>query len=214
MADVRKNVDLAAALLYVEGESVPHLTEFEEPARVLVQQLKDRVLILKHVIALCGEPQTPREIFLVEKAYAWLGVQYSDEIIYWANEYLSGPPWQQLSKKVVQEKGITIHHECTARASVLLDLAMALQAKGDLEAAISHYMAAYRLEPYNALYAVKVAGAIEKKSGREEALRFLRSQRGSIYFTPVKYKDASGAVQHNDTFKQLLNAQILKWEDA
>lgn len=214
MADVRKNVDLAAALLYVEGVAVPHLAELEEPARILAQQLKDREKILKHVIALCGDPQTPREIYLVEKAYAWLGVQYSDEIIHWANEYLSGPPWQQLSKKVVRENGITIRQDCVVRASVLLDLAMALQAQGNLEAAISHYMAAYRLEPYNALLAVKVADAIEKKSGREEALRFLRSQRGSIYFTPVKYKDASGTVQYNDTFKQLLNAQILKWEDA
>ncbi|MFR1480790.1 MAG: hypothetical protein ACLSB9_36460 [Hydrogeniiclostridium mannosilyticum] len=58
--------------------------------------------------------------------------------------------------------------------------------------------------------AVKIADCILRRSGRTEALRFLREQRKSSYFEPVKYQDISGAVHTNSAFKDLLNAQILK----
>ena len=47
---------------------------------------------------------------------------------------------------------------------------------------------------------------------KEEALTFLRQQKENRYYTPVKYRDAQGQWRHNDTFRELLNAQILKFE--
>lgn len=93
---------------------------------------------------------------------------------------------------------------------MLRDLAQAEQALGKLDKAQAHFAEAYRLEPYNAMNAVKIADCILRRSGRAEALRFLREQRKSSYFEPVKYQDISGAVHTNSAFKDLLNAQILK----
>ena len=45
-----------------------------------------------------------------------------------------------------------------------------------LEAAISHYLEAYRLEPYRAMYAIKAADGMVKMGRKEEALTFCGSK--------------------------------------
>ena len=98
------------------------------------------------------------------------------------------------------------------RADLLRDMAQAELILGNVRDAHSHYMAACRLEPHNAMNYVKAAEAVEKQSGREEALRFLREQRKNAWFTPVKYRDSAGRLCTNDLFQELLNANIRKLE--
>ena len=60
-------------------------------------------------------------------------------------------------------------------ADLLRDLAQAEQALGKFDKAQAHFAEAYRLEPYNAMNAVKIADCIVRRSGRAEALRFCGS---------------------------------------
>lgn len=214
MAELKNdNVDLAAALFFVLGETVPHRRALEEEAIALRDEMNDREKTLLKVIELCGEPHSPKQYYLIEKAYSWLGKKYYQETIYYAGEYLHTSSWEELPNHIRVEDGITINYAAVQRASVLIDLAKAQEGLGHLEAALFNFIEAYRLQPYSAMNAIKAADVIVKQHGREEALQFLKQQRQSQYYEPVKYQDSLGHIHKNDVFKQLLDAHILKLQE-
>lgn len=214
MAELEKdNSDLAAALFFVLGEAVPHRRSLEEKAIALRDEIKDREKILLKVIELCGDLQTPKQLYLAEKAYSWLGKKYYKETIRYAGEYLHTSSWNELPNRVKVEDGITINYAAAQRASVLIDLARAQEGLGRLDAALFNFIEAYRLEPYSAMNAIKVADVLVKQHGREEALEYLKQQRQSQYYESVKYTDMLGHIRKNDLFKQLLDAHILKLQE-
>ncbi len=207
------NDDLAAALFSALGESVPHRRSLEDEANRLMEEIQDRDKLLLKVIELCGEPKTPKQLYLTAKAYSWLGQRYYDQTIRYAGEYLHTEGWSELLNRTKEENGIKINYAAAHRASVLIDLAKAQEGKGHLESALFNFMEAYRLEPYSAMDAIKAANVIVKLHGREEALAFLSQQKQSKYYDSVKYTDLQGNIRRNDLFKQLLNAHILKLQE-
>lgn len=211
MEDPNKtNDDLAAALFFVLGEAVPHRTSLLEEAEKLKNECKDKDEILLKIISLCGDTATPKQKYLTAKAYSWLGKKYYRQAIASATDYLHTEGWDELSARTVVEDGILVHYAAQQRASVLLDLAKAQEGLDKLEPALFNFMEAYRLEPYRAMYAIKAADVVAKLHGREEALLFLEQQMKSKYYPPLRFTDAQGNVRHNELFKQLLDAQILK----
>ncbi len=210
---VRKNEDLAAALFSVLGESVPYRSSLTEEATRLRDEIQDREKVLLKIVELCGELKTPKQLYLAEKAYSWLGKQYYSQVIQYAGAYLHTEGWNELFGRAKEENGISINYAAAQRASVLLDLAKAQEGTGHLESALFNFMEAYQLEPYSAMNAIKAADVIAKLHGREEALMFLMQQKKSKYYTPVKYTDSQGSARRNDVFKQLLDAHILKLQE-
>lgn len=204
--------DLAAALFCTMGASVPHSKDLEVEAQKLALSLSGREERLLKVIALCGVPCTPKQMYLVATAYSWLGSKYNKEIIHFASKYLDTDGWNELPQGTKTENGITVNRSATCRASVLISLAQAQEDQGEYEAALVNYMEAYRLEPYNAMNAVKAAELISKYRSKREALYFLHNQQSSDYYLPVKYTDTQGNRCRNDTFQQLILSHILKLE--
>ncbi|NLJ31191.1 MAG: hypothetical protein GX424_06280 [Clostridiales bacterium] len=208
------NDDLAAALFYLLGKSVPHRSSLEEEAQKIWDQCGgDKNKILHKIVELCGDAETPKQKYLVAEAYSWLGKDYDKQTIAAAGDYLRTAGWNEFFRRSVQEDGITVDTAAAQRASVLIDLARAQEDLGRLQAALFNYTEAYRLEPYRAMYVIKAAGVVEKMNGREEALQFLEAQKKSKYYEPVRYTDAQGSVRSNDLFQQLLDAQILKYRE-
>lgn len=205
---------LAAALFHEMGAAVPYSYELEEKAKELYQALPTEEKRLLKIISLCGEPSTPKQLYLAAKAYSWLGSQYRTQTVQYASAYLDTSGWQELPHKNLMEHGIMISQEAMCRAEITGALAQAQDGLGQYEAALSNYMGAYRLEPYNAMHVIKAADVVAKSRTRKEALNFLRQQRASGYYKPLKYKDAQGSVGYNDTFQQLIDAHILKLEQA
>ena len=210
---ITEDHDLAAALFFVLGETVPHRRSLEDEANRLKENIKDREQILLKVIELCGDQQTPKQMYLVEKAYSWLGKKYYEKTIQSAGAYLHTSGWNELPNRMKEENGITVNYAAAQRASVLIDLARAEEGMGRLESALFNFMEAYRLEPYSAMNAIKAADVVAKLNGREEALLFLRQQKESAYYPPIKYSDARNTLCYNDLFKQLLDAHILKLQE-
>lgn len=206
----KTNDDLAAALFYVLGKSVPHRTSLEEEAQKIWEASGVRDQILHKIIELCGDAETPKQKYLVAKAYSWLGKNYDAQLIAAASDYLHTEGWNELAGKSVEDDGIVVNYAAAQRASVLLDLAKAQEGEGRLDAALFNFMEAYRIEPYRAMYVIKAADVVMKLHGREEALTFLEAQKKSKYYEPVRYIDVQGNARRNDLFKQLLDAQILK----
>ena len=206
--------DLAAALFHLLGAAVPYSDRDEEKARELYETLPTKEKRLQKVISLCGTPETPRQYYLLAKAYSWLGADHRKEAIRWASAYLDSDGWDALPDRIVSEDGILVSQAAMHRAELYDILAQAQDEEGRHEAALANFSEAYRLEPYNALNAIKMADVIAQHRSRQEALNFLIQQKSSRYYRPIHYQDAQGGRFTNDTFQRLLDAHILKLEHA
>ncbi|WP_283607757.1 hypothetical protein [Faecalispora anaeroviscerum] len=166
---------------------------------------------LRKVISLCGIPKTPQQLFIAATACSWLGG--NDELTAkYAQQYLETPGWDLLSSGTMVEEGITISRWARSRAEMYVLLAQAQENLGKHEAALTNFAEAYRLEPYDAMYAVKMAGIIETARSRKEALQFLKQQTLTSYYRPLHYKDEYGHHGSNQTFRQIIDSHILRLE--
>lgn len=206
---VNSRPNLAATLFHLIGASVPINYEEEEEARRLYSSLPDDHARLRRVIALCGAPKTPQQLYLAAKAASWLG-GCDEQTAKYAQAYLETAGWDRLFSGTVTEDGITVSRRARSRADLYAILAQAQENMGKNEVALANYAEAYRLEPFEAMYAVKLANVIEKSRSREEALRFLRQQLLSPYYRPLHYKDEHGNACINQTFRQLIDSHILR----
>lgn len=202
--------DLAAALFCLLGEPVPCKRSLEDEARRLQEEVGDREKLLLKIISLCGAQETPKQLYLSEKAYSWLGKNYYEDVVRCAGAYLRTDGWKELPDRTKTENGIRIDFAAANRASVLVDLAKAQEGLGRLDAALANFAEAYRIAPYSAMHAIKAADVLVRLHGKEEALQFLIQQKKSKYYDPVRYTDPQGRICRNDVFRQLLDAQILK----
>lgn len=205
--------DLALALFGTLGSGLPHLHSLDEQAAELAARFPTREQRLLKVIELCGEPVTAKQQYAAAWAYSWLGAQYREKTMQCASLYLQGRGWSGYQTGAFVEDGIRIDRASAMRASIHALLAQAQDAACQTEAALSNFMDAFRLEPYNAMHVIKAADIIEKARSREEALSFLKGVKSSVSYTPVKYTDMQGQRRVNDTFKRLIDAHILKLQD-
>ena len=201
---------LAAALLFLTGEPVPHDPKLESAAGKIMDETADRKELLLRIAGLCGGPETPQKLYLLEKAYAGLGKDYCRQTVRYASEYLKGEGWGALSRGTEELDGIPTDTGDARRAGVLLDLAAAQEESGEYEAAYESCLEAYELTPYNAMVAVKAADLLFRLRGRGEALNFLLEQRGALYYEPVRYRDSLGRIHRNEVFRDLIEAHLLK----
>jgi tetratricopeptide (TPR) repeat protein len=204
-----KNVELAAALLSAEGAAVEHDRAFDMDAEKIKDHAAGMKEVLERVITLCGTPETPREYYICTKAYSELGDNC--KAISCARAYLADSSGDLFNYTTADEDGIAVNGGEAKRAGIMMDLASALENTGDNEGAYHYYSEAYRLQPYDAMAAVKCADVIAKLNGRKEALDFLLEQKLGGYYEPVAYTDALGEKRKNDLFKQLIDAHILKF---
>lgn len=206
--------ELAAALLSkLTGEFVPHDPALEESARSTMTRMEPEKLLLK-IISLCGEPATPRRSYLCAAAYSRLGEKYAEETIRCAEHYLKSNGWKELEERAWTENGISVRGADAYRASLFCALAAARETKDDLKGAYSALLKAYALEPYRGDYLAKAADLLAKLRGKREALDFLLEQKNSRYFKPVRYTDAFGNQQRNESFRKLLDLESEKLRKA
>lgn len=203
--------DLAAALFHLIGAAVPVSYPQEEEARHLYDTLSNDQERLREGNCPVRHPQTPQQLYLAARAGSWLGGT-DEQTARYAQLYLDTEGWGQLSADTVIEDGITVSRRARHRAELYAVLAQAQENLGKHEAALMNFTEAYRLEPYEAMYAIKMADIICKCRSRKEALQFLRHQKLAHYYRPVSYTDEHGNRCHNETFRQLIHAHILKLE--
>ena len=186
MTEQTKNFEKAAALFWALGGSVPHDSELETEAEKEVKEAGSREAVLRRAIRLCGGGNTPGERYLLANLHSWLGASAARETVRWASAYLSGPAWERLPRGLVRQEGIQLSWESSSRAAMLAILAGAQAQLGESGPALANYGEAARLEPYNAMYPVKTADLLAKTRSPEEALAYLKNQRASASYQPVK----------------------------
>lgn len=207
---MRCDVQLAAALFFLLGEPMPHLSQREAEAAELRRHVKSGTDALRLVLDLCGEPRTPQEYYIWEKACSWLGGESRRELIRCAEAYLASSGWSSLPSGMVTEKGLQIDLTDRGRAGILSELAGALSADRRYEEAQSRYLLAFELEPYNAAHAVAAAAMLVRLGKETEAKDFLQQQKKSFYYRPAVYRDLSGRKKTNEEFRSAIDTALLK----
>ena len=208
----KHDADLAAALFSLLGEPVPHNPRREAEAAVCRKRAGSDEEALRLVLDLCGEPATPRETYLCEKACSWLGEDYRRRLIRYAEAYLDSAGWDALPAGALEERGLRIDQADRIRAKILAELAGALGAERRYEEAESRYRQAFRLEPYHAAYAASAAAMLVRLGRDGEALDFLLNQKKCFYYRPAAYRDFSGAKKRNDDFRITIDLVLAKLE--
>ena len=207
-----KDVELAAALLGTVGVAVEHNKSYDSKAEEMKAGFGGHEELLRKVISLCGNPETPKQNYICTKAYSLLGDSFN--VIKYARKYLADSGEDLFDGTLVDEDGITVNRGEWKRAGVMMDLASALESTGASENAYRYFSEAYMLQPYNAMAAIKCADVLIKLRGKKEALDFLLEQKNGGYYEPIIYTDALGRRRKNDLFKRLIDAQILKFSAA
>lgn len=202
------NFELAAALLWLLGEPVPHDAKLEPAAAALRQRLPDDRSALLKAAELCGEPKTPGILYLCTKIFSWLGRRYDTDTVKCAQAYLASPGWDALPRGQMLERGIEIDLETQSRAGIFADLGSAYAGLGNYEKACSAYGKAFELEPYRIEYAIELSNTLMLFGRGEEAMQFLQRQKKSLYCRTMKYRDATGQICYDSSFRDTLYSQI------
>lgn len=200
--------ELAAALLSLLGEPVPHDLKLEPAAAALRQTLPDDRSMLLKAVELCGEPKTPGPLYLCTKIFSWLGRQYDADTVKCGEAYLASPGWDALPRGKMLERGIEIDLETQSRAGIFADLGSAYAGLGDYGKACSSYGKAFELEPYRIEYAIELSNALMLFGRGEEAAQFLQRQKKSPYCRTIKYRNVTGQICYDSSFRDALDGQI------
>ncbi|WBY64906.1 MAG: hypothetical protein ACFWUD_09565 [Thermocaproicibacter melissae] len=206
---VAHDVSLAASILALLGESVPHNAAEDEKAKLLRQQLPDDDSLLLRAAELCeGTPQTPEKLYLKTKIYSWLGQQYGEKIVASAEAYLASEGWDALPKGIVEKRGIKVDLAARSRAEIFSLLGSAYAGMHQYQKACAAYNQAHRLEPYRIDYIIEISDVLVRLGRVQEALDFLTEQKRSPYYKTVKYRDSSGKICFNSEFRDSLDRCI------
>ncbi len=208
----QRDAELAAALFFLLGEPVPHDPRREAEAAGLRRRAGSGADALRTVLELCGEPHTPQEYYLCEKACSWLGGEYRPRLIRYAEAYLASPGWDALPSGETVEKGLRIDRADRVRAGVLSELAGALSSERRYGEAESRYMQALGLEPYRAEAAVAASAMLVRLGRAGEARDLLERQKKNFYYRPVAYKDALGQKKVSEDFRRAVDTALMKLE--
>ncbi len=201
--------ELAAALVSLLGEPIPHSPAADAEAVSLRGESSDDRRALLKAAELCGRPYTAAQFYLCTKIYSWLGREYDGQTIQCAEACLSQPLWEALPTGTREQEGVTVDLSAHARAGIFADLAGAYAGTGQYDKACSAYMRAYELEPYSVNYAIEVSNVLVLLGRPKEAMDFLIQQRKSPCRRVIRYRDQNGAVRFNSSFRDILDRQIL-----
>ncbi len=204
--------ELAAALLSLLGEPVPHDPRRDAEAVLIREKLPDNRSALLKAAELCGGRQTPDRLYLRTKIFSWLGRRYDAETAKCAEAYLASPGWDALPQGTADERGVRVDLGAQSRAGVFSDLGGAYAGLGDFAKACAAYAKAYELEPYRIGYAVELSNALVLYGRGGEALEFLRRQKKSPYFRTVKYRGVTGGLCRDSSFRDALELQLAALE--
>lgn len=202
------NVSLAASILALLGEPVPHNAAEDAEAKILRQKLPDDDSLLLRAAELCGTPQTPEQLYLCTKIYSWLGRQYGEKIAACAESYLASEGWNALPAGITEECGIKVDLAARSRAEIFSLLGSAYAGMHMYQKACAAYYRAHRLEPYRIGYIIEISDVLVRSGRAQEAFDFLTEQKHSPYYKTVKYRNACGKMCFNSEFRYSLDHRL------
>ncbi len=178
------------------------------------KQYPERQQVLLKVIELIGEPQTPKERFLIAKAYAWSRVQYRDQAIYYLELYLSNPLWEETYLHIRHNINNTIETEKNYHLNEMFSyLAKAYEGKYDFDKALQIYEYLISIFPEHPSAYRGKANILIKQNKLDECLLWVKSLKKLQYYKIKTYKNEIGQTIKDDFFNFTVNDLISDIEE-
>ena len=153
------------------------------------QKFPERQQVLLNVIELIGEPKTPKERFLVAKAYAWSRAQYRDKAIYYLKLYLENELWRDAYIHQIHNYRDTEEESKLYHLNEMYEyLAKAYIGKGNFDEALKIYEYLIDIFPeHPSAYRGKYE-CLLKQNKLDECLEWIKKVKKSKYYK-IYYKN-------------------------
>lgn len=174
------------------------------------EKYPERQQVLLKIIELIGEPKTPKERFIVAKAYAWSRATYRKEAIKYINLYLDNCLYEDEYKychhdicgrtpSLQEEKNIHV-------ADMLSYLGKAYEGEYEFEKALDCYKKENELIYFWAHSYAHLVNIYTKMNMLDKALDICKQAKKTTYYKTTRYKNEFlGEYFTDDTFKVVIN---------
>lgn len=181
------------------------------------ENFPDRQDIFLKAIDLIGTTKTPKERFIVAKAYLWSRYPFKLKGIEKGNEYLNN----ELFKEEYETVAVPLNIDSTLEnkknihiATILHEIASIYESEYKLEEALECYNQEIRLVPYFSMGFIDKAKLLARINKKEEALKLLKSTRESKYYRPFSTKEYEWQTEYiDDGFKTGIEKNIKEIEE-
>lgn len=181
------------------------------------EKFPDRQDIFLKAIDLIGTPKTPKERFIVAKAYLWSRYPFKLKGIEKGNEYLNNELFKEEYETVVVPLNInsTLENKKNIHIiTILHEIGSIYESEYQFENALECYNQEIILVPYFSTGFIDKAKLLVKINKKEEALKLLKSTRESKYYKPFSTKEYEWQTEYiDDGFKTGIEKNIKEIEE-
>lgn len=133
-------------------------------------------------INLCGNPITPKQLYIVSTCYVLAGASYRPQAIEFLNKYINvGAVWEGTPRSNIIIDGYTINQLNINKASVYCDLGKAYEGEYQLDDALMSYFHSLKCDPSYTPAISYSADVYVKKNLIDSGLNFLKNFRKSPF---------------------------------
>lgn len=133
-------------------------------------------------ISLCGEPTTPKQLYVVSRCFVLAGASYRVQAIEFLHKYIdAGAIWEGTPRSNVTIDGYTINQLDINKASVYCDLGKAYEGEYQFDNALLSYSNSLKCDPSYTPAISYSADIYVKKNLIDSGLNFLKNFRNSPF---------------------------------
>lgn len=168
----------------------------------------DRQDVFLKAIDIIGNPITPKERYVVAKAYLWSRYPFKLKGIEYGNLYINNELWEDAFNNAGLQDNIDDNYENRKNihiAEFLKEIGKIHESKYQFNEALECYTNEVKLCPYFAHTYIDLSNILVKLGRKEEALKLLENTRNSKYYKPFKIKTTRDL---DDSFKIVIEKQI------
>lgn len=168
------------------------------------EQYPDRQDIFLKAIDIIGEPQTPKEKYIVAEAYLWSRYPFKLKGIEYGNKYINSELWNYEHIKVPKNADNTTTNKKNIEISHFLhEIGLIYESEYNFDEAIKCYEREIKITPFFQFGYIDKAKALVKLNKKEEALELLKNTRNSKYYIPYSTKEYKWETEQiSDDFKK------------
>lgn len=210
----KNSTDLAYELFnfYTEGQFAEQVKQILNEYTQKGEKYPDRQDIFLKAIDLIGEPNTPKEKYIVAEAYLWSRYPFKLKGIEYGNKYISGELWKQNYEGYIVPKNAedTLQNKKNIEISHFLhEIGLIYESEYRLEDALENYTEEIKLVPFWAIGYIDTVKVLIKLNRSDEALELLNSARKSKYYIPYSTKTYEWQTEQiNNDFQDTIEKAI------
>lgn len=207
------NIELAETIFGMLGVG-GGISKYEKQAKRIINSCKSRQEILNEVIKFCGRPETPRQRYLLARAYSWSNIEYNDKAIEYLELYLSNDLYEDSFKNNLAYNDYNDRKRWHI-ARVSLDLGLAYDKARNIDKALEKYYDVLNIIPESQIPYLHIADMYRKKNQLDKAIEILEQARKSKYYVKNEIKDALGnsykPKQYDNTFIEIIDKYYIDY---